>query len=100
MTKKINLSKEEIIHLAKLANLQLTDGEIEKYQKQLSETIHYVENLDELDTKDVQPTSQTTDLQDIFFEDGEENKRVFSQEEATENAKNKKEGAFVVKRIL
>ncbi len=98
--KKSKLTKEEILHLAKLSNLSLTDEEIEKYQKQLEETVEYVENLNELDTSKVEPTSQTTGLNDVFFADGEKNKRGLSQDEATKNAKNKKDGYFVVKRIM
>lgn len=100
MKKKNELSKEEIIHLAKLANLSLTDEEIEKFQKQLTETVAYVENLNELDTKNVSETSSTAHLTDVFFKDGEQNKRKFTEEEALANAKNKKNNYFVVKRIL
>ncbi len=98
--KKSKLTKEEILHLAKLSNLSLTDEEIEKFQKQLEETVEYVENLNELDTSKVEPTSQTTGLNDVFFADGDENKRGLSYEEAAKNAKSKKDGYFVVKRIM
>ncbi len=98
--KKSKLNKEEILHLAKLSNLTLTNDEIEKYRKQLEETVEYVENLNELDTRKVEPTSQTTNLTDVFFKDGVENKRGLSQNEAMKNAKNKKNDYFVVKRIM
>ena len=96
----MSLTREEIVHLAKLANLNLTDEEIEKFSKQLSETVQYVENLDELDTSKVNPTASTTKLRDVFFEDGMPSTRTFTPEEATKNAKNKKNNLFVVKRIL
>lgn len=98
--KKSKLSRDEILHLAKLSDLKLTDEEIEKYRKQLEETVDYVKNLDELETEGVSPTSQTTNLTDVFFEDGEENKRGLTQEESLKNAKNKKDGHFVVRRIM
>ncbi len=97
---KKRLTKSEILHLAKLTNLKLTDTEIEKYCQQLEETVEYVENLNELNTNSVEPTSQTTNLTDVFFEDGGNNKRGLKQDEAIDNAKNKKEGYFVVKRIM
>ena len=100
MKKKRILTTEEIRHLAKLANLSLSDDEIKKYSKQLEETIEYVENLKELDTKNTPPTSHTVNLKDIFFEDGEKNERRLTAEEVTKNAKNKKNNFFVVKRIL
>ncbi len=99
MKKKI-LTKEEILHLAKLANLKLTEKEIEKYCKQLEETVEFVENLNELPTGKVKPTSQTTNLTNVFFADGEKSKRTFESAKATENAKSKKDGYFVVKRIM
>ena len=100
MKKKKILTSEEIKHLAKLANLSLTEDELKKYSNQLEETIEYVENLDELDTKNTVPTSHTVNLKDVFFRDGENNNRALTNDEATKNAKNKKKGFFVVKRIL
>lgn len=100
MSAKKTLSKDEIIHLGKLANLFLTAEEIKKYQGQLEETIEYIKNLEELDTSNTKPTSQTTNTENVFFEDGMKNERLLPQEEAVANAKNKKDGQFVVKRIM
>lgn len=98
--KKSALTKEDILHLAKLSKLQLTDKEIEKYLGQLEETIEYVKNLNELKTDKIEPTSQTTNLTNVGFEDGTKSSRLLSQEVATSNSKNKKNGQFVVKRIM
>jgi len=100
MKKRTELSREEIIHLAKLANLILTEEEIEKFKKQLTETVEYVENLNELDTSKVKETSTTSALKNVYFADGETCQRKFTAEEALANAKNKKNNYFVVKRIL
>ena len=89
MKKKV-LTKEDILHLAKLSNLKLSDEEIEKYLKQLEETVEYVKNLDELKTDKVSPTSQTTNLTDVYFADGETNERWLKL----------KEKYFIVKRIM
>ena len=89
MKKKV-LTKEDILHLAKLSNLKLSDEEIEKYLKQLEETVEYVKNLDELKTDKVSPTSQTTNLTDGYFADGETNERGLKL----------KEKYFIVKRIM
>lgn len=99
-TNKRILTKENILHLAKLSKLQLTDEEIEKYWKQLEETVEYVDNLNELDTTKAESTSQTTNLTNVTFEDGTENKQALSQEQALSNTKNKKDGYFIVKRIM
>ena len=94
------LTREEIIHLAKLANLTLNEDEIKKYQDQLSKTLEYISNLNELNTDNIPPTNQVTSLTDVYFPDGEKNKRLFLPDEAVKNAKNKKANYFVVKRIL
>ena len=100
MPKTVDLSKEDVLHIAKLANLPISENDIEKYQKDLSETISYVENLDELDISKTKASSHTTDLQNVYFEDGAEQTRKFTQEQATQNAKNIKNGQFVVKRLM
>ncbi len=100
MAKNTVLSKEEILHLAKLANLSLSEDEINKYTKQLTETIGYVENLLELDTSNVPATSSPAPLVNIFFEDGTENTRGLSAEEAVANSKEKKDKYFKVGRIM
>lgn len=98
--KKTFLTKEEILHLAKLVKLQLTDEEIEKYQNQLSETVDYVKNLDELDTKDIKPTNSVVDLKNVMFVDGAKNEKGLNVKEAVSNAKKIKDGMFQVGRIM
>jgi aspartyl-tRNA(Asn)/glutamyl-tRNA(Gln) amidotransferase subunit C len=100
MAKHTDLTREDILHIAKLANLTLSPEEVEKYMKQLSETITYVENLKELDTTNVEPTSHSTNVTNVYFEDGTKNDRGFDQKEALQNAKSTKNGQFVVKRIM
>jgi aspartyl-tRNA(Asn)/glutamyl-tRNA(Gln) amidotransferase subunit C len=70
MAKKI-LSTDDVLHLARLANLQLTEKQVEKLKQQLSETLDYVENLSQLDTSKVEATAQTTNLINVEFTDGE-----------------------------
>ncbi|QQS43692.1 Asp-tRNA(Asn)/Glu-tRNA(Gln) amidotransferase subunit GatC [Candidatus Roizmanbacteria bacterium] len=100
MSKTGDLTKKDVLHIAKLANLQIQDANIEMYRTQLEETINYVENLDELDTTNVEPTSHSTRLSNIYFEDGTKNSRQFTQKEALQNAKSTKKSMFVVKRIM
>lgn len=94
------LSKEEVLHLAKLAGLALTDDEIMKNSAQLSETIDYIKNLDELKTDDVDPTNSVVSLSNVTFEDGTENKRGLTQAEAVANGKTVSDNAFVVDKIM
>ena len=97
-----------VSHIAKLANLPLKPEEINKFEKQLSETLAYVEKLNSIDTKGIEPTSQVTGLENITRED--EVKPSLSQEEALSNiplrqgfegqTKSQHNGLFKVKAVL
>jgi aspartyl-tRNA(Asn)/glutamyl-tRNA(Gln) amidotransferase subunit C len=63
------LAKKEVKHIAHLARLGLTDEEIEKYTKQLSSILDYVEQLKEVKTEGVEPTAQVTGLENVMRED-------------------------------
>ncbi len=90
---KINVS-----HVAKLANLSLDKEEKNKFEKQLSETLDYVNQLKEIDTNNIESTSQVTGLENITREDKASSS--LSQEEALSNAKNKHNGFFKVKVVF
>lgn len=63
------ISKEEVKHIAKLARLGLTEPEIEKFQRELSSILDYIEKLKEVDIKNVEPTSHTLKIENVFRED-------------------------------
>lgn len=90
--------KIDVGHVAKLANLQLKEKEKERFEKQLSSVLDYINKLQEIDTKNVKPTSQVTGLENIFRED--KVKPCLSQKEVLANAKSKHNGMFKVKAIL
>lgn len=94
------LTDKDILHLAKLANLSVSSEEIRQYETQLEETIDYVHNLSELDTTNVSTTAQTTELSNVFFEDGQPNTRGLTPEEATGNSSTKDGDYFKVKKIM
>lgn len=56
-------------HLAQLSSLQLNDDEVNSLQQDIAGILTYVEQLDELDTVNVQPTYQVTDLENVWRED-------------------------------
>src|SRR3989344_888450 len=97
---KAKLDEKEIKHLAKLAGLELTHEEIKKYQEQLSETLDYVENLKELNVSKTLATNSAINLNNVYFTDGDLNKRKLSEKEVFQNAKNKKKDHFAVKKIF
>ena len=65
----MNLSKQEVKHIALLARLGLTAKEIEKFAGQLSSILGYVEQLKEVDTEGVLPTAQVTGLENVMADD-------------------------------
>lgn len=90
---KINIS-----HIAKLANLSLLSKEASKLEQQLEDTIDYVDELNQIDTKGIEPTSQVTGLENITRDDV--TKPSLSNDEALLNAKSKYNGFFKVNSIL
>ncbi len=96
MVKK--LSQDQVLHIAKLANLKLSKSEVEKFQEQLGEIIAYVDSLNKVDTKNTSPTFQVTGLKNVFRQDKTE--KGLTQEEALFNAKKTHKGYFMVKGIL
>lgn len=95
---KAKLTKDQVKHIAKLANLSLTEKEMAKFQKQLSEILDYVEVLNELNTKKVEPTSQVTGLENVFRED--KKCSSLTQEQALSGTQSKQKGFFKIKAIF
>lgn len=100
MATENKLTKEEILHLAHLARLSLSEEEISKYQEQLGQTIEYVKNLDELDTSKTTATNSVVPLKNVTFEDGEKSTNSLTQKEVLANSKNTKGSEFTVDRIM
>ncbi|WP_163329487.1 Asp-tRNA(Asn)/Glu-tRNA(Gln) amidotransferase subunit GatC [Desulfurobacterium thermolithotrophum] len=65
----MKLLKEEVRHIAMLSRLNLEEGEIEKFQVQLSEILNFVEKLNELDTEGIDPKFQIIPPQNVLRED-------------------------------
>jgi aspartyl-tRNA(Asn)/glutamyl-tRNA(Gln) amidotransferase subunit C len=65
----MSLTQKEVIHIAKLARLELSDTEIERYQHQLSSILEYADRLKEIDTGKIPPTSSVLPARSRFRED-------------------------------
>jgi aspartyl-tRNA(Asn)/glutamyl-tRNA(Gln) amidotransferase subunit C len=59
------LTREDILKLARLARLDLTDDEISEYSAELSEILQYVEMLQNVDVEGLKPTNQITGLTNV-----------------------------------
>lgn len=95
-----NLSTDDVLHVAKLARLNLTEDEIAKFTPQLSKIIGYVGELSEVDTKNTEPTNQTTGLTDVVREDLATSDESLSQDKALSGTEEVHNGYFKVKAIL
>jgi len=93
------LTREDVLKLAKLSRLRLSDEEIEKYQAELSELIEYVEQLKNVDTDELEPTNQVTGLKNVWRED-EIKDYGFTQDDLLKNAPATEGKLLKVKRML
>lgn len=64
-----DLTRDDILKLAQLARLDLTDAEVEEYSRELTEILKYVEQLQSIDVDGLQPTSQVTGLVNVMRKD-------------------------------
>ena len=65
----MKLSREEVLHIALLARLGLTETDVDRFREQLSNILENFEILQQVDTKDVPPTAQSIALQNVMTGD-------------------------------
>lgn len=63
------ISRDDVLRLAQLSRLQLSDGEVDALATDITNILGYVEQLDELDTEGVEPTYQVTGLENVWRSD-------------------------------
>ncbi len=63
------ITKEEVLHVARLARLELTDDEVGRLQEQLSDILEAVSKVSELDLADVPPTAHPLEIANAWAED-------------------------------
>jgi aspartyl-tRNA(Asn)/glutamyl-tRNA(Gln) amidotransferase subunit C len=93
-------TKISVKHIAKLANIPITDQEEQALTKAFEETLAVVEELQTIDVTNVQPTYQVTGLENVLREDIVDEKKMFTQEQALANAKETHDGYFVVPQVI
>ncbi len=64
-----NISKDEVRRLAQLSSISLSDDQITQLQEDLGAILNYVEQLQKIDTSNVEPTYQVTGLENVERED-------------------------------
>lgn len=92
------VDKEKVKKVAKLANLPVLDEELDKYSSQISKILDYIEKLEKVDVSKVDALYNVSENKSKLRED--EVKKSLHQEEALQNASNKKDGFFVTKGVF
>lgn len=92
------ISSDTVKKVAQLANLPISQDEEKIFVDQLAKIVDYVDQLNLVDTSNIEPTYNTTGLKSVFRDD-----RVLpcqTQEEALQNAPNKMNGLFLTKGVF
>jgi aspartyl-tRNA(Asn)/glutamyl-tRNA(Gln) amidotransferase subunit C len=90
----VSITREQVLHVAKLARLALSEDEIERFQEQLSAILEAVGKVSELDLGDVPPTSHPLALLNVV--DPDEPRPSLKREQALANAPESEANAFRV----
>lgn len=94
----MGISKEEVLHLASLSKLSLTDEELEKYTKDLSSIVNYANELASIDIEGVKPTAHILDIKNVLRTD--EVDKSFDRENILQNAPTKAAGCITVPKVV
>ncbi len=92
------ITKDQVEHVAHLARLSLNEQEIETYTAQLDKIIDFAEQLNELDTEGVEPTTHVLEMSNVLRED--EVRESLSREDALKNAPDQQNGQVRVPAVL
>jgi len=88
------IDRDQVLHVARLARLRLTEDELERMPGELSKILEHVEKMGELDLDEVEPTSHVVALQNVLRED--EPRPCLPQEQALAGAPDVADGGFRV----
>ena len=94
----MKLSREKVLHIALLARLGLTEADVDKISEQLSNILDNFEVLQQVDTSNVLPTTQSIALQNVVSDD--EVVPSLSQNHVLANAPQKEGDFFRVRAVL
>lgn len=92
----MSISKEEILHVAQLARLQLTDAEMDGLN--MEKVITFADQLSELDMAGTEPTNHVSDVYNVLREDTV--KPSFDRDDILKNAPSKARGCFLVPKVV
>jgi aspartyl-tRNA(Asn)/glutamyl-tRNA(Gln) amidotransferase subunit C len=88
------IDRDQVLHVARLARLRLTDDEVDRMAGELTKILEHVEKMSELELDGVEPTSHVVELQNVLREDVP--RPCLPRERALEQAPDVAEGGFRV----
>jgi aspartyl-tRNA(Asn)/glutamyl-tRNA(Gln) amidotransferase subunit C len=88
------IDRDQVLHVARLARLRLTEEELERMPAELSKILEHVERMNRLDLEGVEPTAHVVELQNVLRED--KPRPSLPRERALEAAPDTAEGGFRV----
>jgi aspartyl-tRNA(Asn)/glutamyl-tRNA(Gln) amidotransferase subunit C len=88
------IDREQVLHVARLARLELSEEEVEKMSSELSTILEHVERISELDLEGVEPTSHVVELENVLRPD--EPRPSWPRDRVLEQAPDPADGAFRV----
>ena len=94
----MSIDKDTVKYVAKLARIKLNDAKIDDFTGQLDKILTYIEKLNQIDTKSVEPTSHALAMKNVFRED--ENIPSLENDIALSNAPEKENNHFKVPKII
>lgn len=94
----MGVSRDDIIHIAKLSRLEFTDEELEKYTKDLYNIVNFANTLSEIDVTGVKPTNHILDIKNVFRKD--EVKPSYDRDLILKNAPTKAGGCVSVPKVV
>jgi aspartyl-tRNA(Asn)/glutamyl-tRNA(Gln) amidotransferase subunit C len=86
------IDRDQVLHVAKLARLKVSDDEVDRIAEELSKILEHVETMNELDLEGVEPTSHVVDLTNVLREDVP--RPGLPREKALEQAPDAADGGF------
>jgi aspartyl-tRNA(Asn)/glutamyl-tRNA(Gln) amidotransferase subunit C len=94
----MKITREEIVHVANLARLDLDEESIGKFAEQIDNILEYIDILNRVETEGVAPTSHAIFLTNAFRED--KVKEHLDRNKALANAPEEEDGNFVVPKVI
>jgi aspartyl-tRNA(Asn)/glutamyl-tRNA(Gln) amidotransferase subunit C len=88
------IDREQVLHVARLARLRLTEDEVERMSSELSSILDHIEKISELDLENVEPTSHVVEVENVLRAD--EPRESWPRERILDSAPDTADGGFRV----